>query len=645
MPSWYWRMCENSQKKRRRFKGTSKQSKAKAKPSQTKQAKDQMISTSRWRASSSSCLSSLVMSLWCSCDKQLRILPSSSSSPEHSCWVFIGNKNSFKLLACLHAYDHRLGLPTKLFKIQAFLHACYYCLDCQQNSSRSEFSCFLACLLLVCLQTSFLMKCPTPAWTSIPISYKASCQECCSRVLWTSFCFFLDCVCVCVWEREREREWGMRGHWYTHTPGVLLKQRSANGLRRMRSKHQIDSLILQGMEDLKRTLAELVHQASESLFQIRLGECTVLVSDVACLGLLLHASPVRDLHFLRQVRQVEQVREGTGHQYGVSCVQRVENLSQLFQFSEIPRSFLFSILVDLAVHPRYLVTLLHLQQQLHTTLAQFFCMLFFTFFAVSFVPSFFFFFFFFCQKLLLLFFTFFAASFFLLLLLLLHILLPKASSALHILCSFFLLSFFLLLLLLQKASSAAAAASLAVSQLVIEQSKLVCLIAVSICHSNCLRPERKLKTRFNTHMHQSINLLFGFLEKNSDSPPYSSGIMFLCCWLCEELRENGSLLSDSPPHSSAIVFLCWWFVRELRERKNTPFLRSQERHCENGRRFHPPITRQSTLRERIAYSGHTKDRQTVIDRERDDDGHDHAELDLLQHSWRNIISRKALSRK
>lgn len=42
--------------------------------------------------------------------------------------------------------------------------------------------------------------------------------------------------------------------------------------------------------------------------------------------------------------------------------------------------------------------------------------------------------------------------------------------------------------------------------------------------------------------------------------------------------------------------------------------------------------RQSTLRERIAYSGHTKDRQTVIDRERDDDGHDHAELDLLQHS-------------
>jgi hypothetical protein len=35
---------ENSQKKRRRFKGTSKQSKAKAKPSQAKQAKDQMIS-------------------------------------------------------------------------------------------------------------------------------------------------------------------------------------------------------------------------------------------------------------------------------------------------------------------------------------------------------------------------------------------------------------------------------------------------------------------------------------------------------------------------------------------------------------------------------------------------------------------------
>jgi hypothetical protein len=91
------------------------------------------------------------------------------------------------------------------------------------------------------------------------------------------------------------------------------------------------------------------------------------------------------------------------------------------------------------------------------------------------------------------------------------------------------LSFFLLLLLLQKASSAAAAASPAVSQLVIEQSKLVCLIAVSICHSNCLRPERKLKTRFNTHMHQSINLLFGFLKKVSDSPPYSSAIVFLCC--------------------------------------------------------------------------------------------------------------------
>ncbi len=175
----------------------------------------------------------------------------------------------------------------------------------------------------------------------------------------------------------------MRRHWYTHTPGVLLKQRSANGLRRMRSKHQINSLILQGMEDLNRTLAELVHQASESLFQIRLGECTVLVSDVAFLGLLLHASPVRDLHLLCQVRQVEQVREGTGHQYGVSCVQRVEKLSQLFQFSEIPRSFLFSIIVDFAVHPRYLVTLLHLQQQLHTTLTQFFCMLFFTFFAVS----------------------------------------------------------------------------------------------------------------------------------------------------------------------------------------------------------------------------------------------------------------------
>jgi hypothetical protein len=83
---------------------------------------------------------------------------------------------------------------------------------------------------------------------------------------------------------------------------------------------------------------------------------------------------------------------------------------------------------------------------------------------------------------------------------------------------------------LQKASSAAAAAaSPAVSQLVIEQSKLVCLIAVSICHSNCLRPERKLKTRFNTHMHQSINLLFGFLKKVSDSPSYSSAIVFLCC--------------------------------------------------------------------------------------------------------------------
>jgi hypothetical protein len=315
----------------------------------------------------------------------------------------------------------------------------------------------------------------------------------------------------------------MRGHWYTHTPGVLLKQRSANGLRRMRSKHQIDSLILQGMEDLKRTLAELVHQASESLFQIRLGECTVLVSDVACLGLLLHASPVCDLHFLRQVRQVEQVREGTGHQYGVSCVQRVENLSQLFQFSEIPRSFLFSILVDLAVHPRYLVTLLHLQQQLQTTLAQFFCMLFFTFFAVSFVPSFFFFFFFFCQKLLLLFFTFFAASFF--------FFFSSPSLAKSFICSSHSLQFLSFFLSSSSssssiASSAAAAASPAVSQLVIEQSKLV---AVSICHSNCLRPERKLKMRFNTHMHQSINLLFGFLKKNSDSPPYSSGIVFLCC--------------------------------------------------------------------------------------------------------------------
>jgi len=293
----------------------------------------------------------------------------------------------------------------------------------------------------------------------------------------------------------------------------------------MRSKHQIDSLILQGVEDLNRTLAELVHQASESLFQIRLGECTVLVSDVAFLGLLLHASPVRDLHFFRQVRQVEQVREGTGHQYGVSCVQRVEKLSQLFQFSEIPRSFLFSIIVDLAVHPRYLVTLLHLQQQLHTALAQFFCMLFFTFFAVSFVLSFFFFFFY-CQKLLLLFLAFFAASFF-------FFFFNFSCQKLHLLFTFFAVSFFLLLLLLllllQKASSAAAAASPAVSQLVIEQSKLVCLIAVSICHSNCLRPERKLKTRFNTHMHQSINLLFGFLKKVSDSPPYSSAIVFLCC--------------------------------------------------------------------------------------------------------------------
>jgi hypothetical protein len=310
----------------------------------------------------------------------------------------------------------------------------------------------------------------------------------------------------------------------------------------MRSKHQIDSLILQGVEDLNRTLAELVHQASESLFQIRLGECTVLVSDVAFLGLLLNASPVRDLHFLRQVRQVEQVREGTGHQYGVSCVQRVEKLSQLFQFSEIPRSFLFSIIVDLAVHPRYLVTLLHLQQQLHTTLAQFFCMLFFTFFAVSSSSSvakscicssshssqFLSFFLsssssiaksFFCSS---------SHS---------SQLLSSASSSTSLAKSFIcsshslqFLSFFLLLLLLQKASSAAAAAaSPAVSQLVIEQSKLVCLIAVSICHSNCLRPERKLKTRFNTHMHQSINLLFGFLKKVSDSPSYSSAIVFLCC--------------------------------------------------------------------------------------------------------------------
>jgi hypothetical protein len=111
---------------------------------------------------------------------------------------------------------------------------------------------------------------------------------------------------------------------------------------------------------------------------------------------------------------------------------------------------------------------------------------------------------------------------------LLFLLFPKASSALlRILRSFFLLR--ILHLLLPKASSSAAAASPAVCQLVIEQSKLVCLIAVSISHSNCLRPERKLKTRFNTHMHQSINLLFGFLKKASDSPPYSSAIVFLCC--------------------------------------------------------------------------------------------------------------------
>ncbi len=145
----------------------AKQSKIQAKPNKQR---IRWSPTSRWRASSSSCLSSLVMSLWCSCDKQLRILPS-SSSPEHSCWVFIGNKNSFKLWACLHAYDHRLGFPTKLFKIQAFLHACYYCLDCHKTLQDRSFLAFLlACLLLVCLQASFLVKCPSPAWTSIPIS-------------------------------------------------------------------------------------------------------------------------------------------------------------------------------------------------------------------------------------------------------------------------------------------------------------------------------------------------------------------------------------------------------------------------------------------------------------------------------------------
>jgi hypothetical protein len=102
--------------------------------------------------------------------------------------------------------------------------------------------------------------------------------------------------------------------------------------------------------------------------------------------------------------------------------------------------------------------------------------------------------------------------------------------------------------------------------------------------------------------------LFGFLKKVSDSPSYSSAIVFLCCWLCEELRENGSLLSDSPPHSSAIMFcvgdLCvncengriLHFSEHKKETARTEedsILRSQDSlHCENGR-LRPPVTRKT----------------------------------------------------
>ena len=98
-------------------------------------------------------------------------------------------------------------------------------------------------------------------------------------------------------------------------PAVLLKQGPPDGLRGVRREDEVDSLVLERVEDLLARLAELRDEALERLLDVGLGGRRGLIGEVPTLE--LDPAAVRDLHLLGEVGEVEHVREGAGDDDGV----------------------------------------------------------------------------------------------------------------------------------------------------------------------------------------------------------------------------------------------------------------------------------------------------------------------------------------
>jgi len=101
----------------------------------------------------------------------------------------------------------------------------------------------------------------------------------------------------------------------------------------MRGEDEVDALVLERLEHLRGGLAER-HEALERLLDVGLGGGGALVGEVPVLELAVPAA-VRQLHFLRQVGEVEHVQDGARHQDGVGGGQPRQLGSQLPQLGRV----------------------------------------------------------------------------------------------------------------------------------------------------------------------------------------------------------------------------------------------------------------------------------------------------------------------